>query len=141
MISLNIIQEELIDLLKADATLVASVGTEIRENQWQGKEFSYPNVRLRLGRQAPTSRGTCYTSHGSVPFDVLVASKEASSQEADRISGEVVEALLTHQINNGTYMSGPIRLGTTGIESAARLSEDYWVAVSHFEINVYEQNS
>lgn len=60
-------------------------GVEVREDQWHGVDFCYPNVRVRLDDLQPDKACTFYT----INMTILVFSEEASSQQADVIAGAV----------------------------------------------------
>ena len=50
----NEVQAAIIARLKAQTTVTAEVlATEIREDQWQGTEFSYPNIRVKMLHNRP----------------------------------------------------------------------------------------
>lgn len=88
------IQAGLISYLKSKDTITSLVtGTyavEIREDQWQGTQFTYPAVRVRLIRNTPTNNAGC--RHEFVA-GILVFSEEASSRECDQIAGIIGEEL------------------------------------------------
>jgi hypothetical protein len=93
MISNNEIQAALITKTLADATITAELddAEEIRENEWHGTEFSYPNIRIRMISNSPLENSNCTQTKVSIGFQVF--SEDASSQEADRISGIIMTAL------------------------------------------------
>jgi hypothetical protein len=83
------IQAGIVSYLKGQATVTAKVtAVEIREDQWQGIEFSYPNVRVRLTGNRPYA--SCYHD-----FDcgVQVFTEDASSQQAEEIAGIIGNTL------------------------------------------------
>ena len=87
------IQAGLIAKLKADATILAelkdingeSVADEIREDQYQGDAYFYPQIRVRLISSSPLSDVDCEHTRFSVSFQVF--SEQSSSLQADRIAG------------------------------------------------------
>ena len=85
----DLIQGALIDYLKTKANvtdlLPDAASTEIRENQWQGREFDYPNIRLRLISNIP--RDDCNKTDITLSWEVR--SEEASSAEADKMCGKI----------------------------------------------------
>jgi len=98
--------------------------TEIREDQWQGTEFDYPNIRVRMINNLPdTDDPSCCNT--SFTVSIMAFSQEYSSQEADRIAG------LIH-----TYLSGKsfessgvyLYLRTTNIIPAVRSDVHTWRA-------------
>lgn len=90
--------------LRAHAALTALLpdGVQgVREVNWRGNDFKYPNVRIQMGTQFDATPETNCTPTYQ-PFDVFVFSELHSSQEADTIAG-IVEAYLrgsTFTINN-----------------------------------------
>jgi len=81
------IQAAIISYLKntSDITDELSAGAEeIREDQWQGKDFTYPNIRVRLITNNPED---VQCDLHSVLFSCLVFSESTSSQQADTIAG------------------------------------------------------
>lgn len=139
MISINQVQSAIVSALKANAPLVAVVGDEIRESQWQGTEFAYPAVRIDLENLRSTGRGgTCTTTNSTVPFSVVAFSEDASSQQADQIIGLVVGALLDHQLTSVDFSSGFVRMSGVGQSSAKRATERVWRAIVGLEVNIYE---
>ena len=57
---------------------------EIREDQWQSKNFTYPNIRVRLISNTPD---LAQCNLHSVLLSNMVFSEEYSSEQADRIAG------------------------------------------------------
>ena len=117
----DLIQAALISLAKADSDIVAEVtSTEIREDQWQGREFSYPNIRLHMISNQPTEK-ECNAWKFELSWRVF--SEEASSYEADRIAGIINNALHDKQFTSNSIHFG---LWTTNIVPAVRISEKTW---------------
>ena len=89
----NEIQAALLVKLKAEATILAELSDtdEIRENQWQGTEFSYPAIRIRMVSNNPLKNSDCDQTNISVGFQVF--SEDASSMQADEIAGIINTAL------------------------------------------------
>ena len=89
----NEIQAALLVKLKAEATILAELSDtdEIRENQWQGTEFSYPAIRIRMISNNPLKNSDCDQTNISVGFQVF--SEDASSMQADEIAGIINTAL------------------------------------------------
>ena len=88
---------------KSDVTDELTDGAEeIREDLWEGSEFTYPNIRVRLISNVPVDDG-CLLSQVAVSF--MCNSEDYSSQEADRISGIINNTLHgnSFQSNNITF--------------------------------------
>jgi hypothetical protein len=85
------IQTALVAYLKSKAAITAVVSvTEIREDQWQGTEFSYPNIRVRMISNRPRETN-CDVSE--VNFAIQIFSQQDSSIEAEQIAVIINTAL------------------------------------------------
>jgi len=128
MISINIIQEALVTKLKSSVALTAKLATasEVREDQYQGRSYSYPCVRIDIGLELPYADCTL----AQVPFSVLCYSEKASSFEANDIAN-VVNQLLHHKPFSGTGIKF-VQITSEGVEAAQREDERTWVAVANF---------
>lgn len=144
MISLEAIQAQVITLLKADAALVARVGVEIREAQWQGTQFLYPCIRAGVFTAVPTGPDLCGPNNSHNRFVVLSMAEEASSQDADINMGLAIRALAGRYLSGAAtaftnpFTSGLIRVVAPGQQSAVINDQNVWVAQTTFEVNVYE---
>ena len=89
----DLIQTALVSKLQGEATVLAELSDtdEIREDQWQGTEFSYPAIRVRMISNKPLKNSNCDQS--SIGVGLQVFSEYASSMEADRIAGIIDTAL------------------------------------------------
>ena len=89
----NEIQAAILAKLQSEAEVLAELSDtdEIREDQWQGTTFSYPAIRINLIFNRPIESTSCKGTQIRVGFEVY--SEDASSQEADRISGIIQDAL------------------------------------------------
>lgn len=101
MISNSDIQQSWIAKLKANSSITALVpAVEIRENQWKGERFSYPNIRVKLTNFAPnTPNNNCLIFRSEV--SILCFSEIKSSKEADDIAGVVATQLWGHPFTSG----------------------------------------
>lgn len=92
------IQSALIAYLKATTTLTDVVtAAEIRENQWQGTEYIYPNVRVKLNDNRP-AEVNCDVSN--CMFSILIFSQLDSSIQAEQIAGIIDVALHAHSFSS-----------------------------------------
>jgi hypothetical protein len=92
---------------------------EIREDQWQGDNFVYPNIRVRMISNTPDCPGSDFT----VSF--MAFSQDYSSWEADKIAGIISTSLNeTSFIKNGVA----IYLRTTSLLPAVRSDIHTWRA-------------
>lgn len=96
------IQKGLVAYLKTKTSITSLLkngATEIREDQWQGNDFGYPCVRIKLLPSEPYGNAGCPQSF-SVSF--LVFSDDASSQEADKIAGIINNELHGKQFTSNS---------------------------------------
>ena len=119
MISNNLIQAALVAKLKANALLVAALSSanEIREQQWQGRDFAYPNIRVDLGVQRPYIPDCPLVS---IPFSVLCYSEKASSEESNNLAYLVNTAL-----DNRPFTHGGVKfVSITFVDADSSVRED-----------------
>lgn len=126
------VQAGIVAKLKAATTLVAwltarSVEDEIRENQWQGRDFVYPATRVDLLPQVPLGNPPCTSEIG---FNVHCFSESDSSRQADTLAGLVEEALARTAFTGTDFRSGRVR--TESIVPANRTGERVWQATVQF---------
>jgi len=131
MIANSTIQFALISRGKGATTITQALGTsgQIKEAQWQGKDFIYPALRLVVGKQEQgQTNPNC--SYGFLNFSWVMYSQEASSQEADNIAG-IVNA---HFHNSGFAYPGLLfnRIWSVGLIGAIRISEQLWRAENQY---------
>jgi len=74
---------------------------EIREDSWEGSEFTYPNIRVRLISNVPVDDG-CLLGRVAVSF--MCNSEEYSSQQADRIAGIIADTLHGTSFNSNNIV-------------------------------------
>lgn len=140
MLSNDLIQAAIITKLKADTALVAfltaaSAANEIREAQWQGREFVYPAVRVTVGTQLAGGNGPCYTTTGQTPFTIYCYSEQDSSQQADQLAGLVDDALLGLHLSGTGFRTGPVL--SDGLIKAIRTGERVWQATFLGRMQLY----
>lgn len=107
-------------LVSVDGTVVGA--SEIREDQWQGTEFEYPNIRIRMISNAPYGDSDqCNASTFTV--SIMVFSQEYSSQKADRISG-----IISTSLNAKSFVQGSVSifLRTTNLIPAVHSGTHTW---------------
>lgn len=93
MLGIDEIRGALIDYMKSKSQITSALGSssEIRERQWQGTEFEYPCIRVKIGSAVPQMAGECNIFDCSV--SITVRSEEASSAQADNIAGIINSVL------------------------------------------------
>lgn len=137
MIDNDQIQAAIVAKLKANSALTTWLATrstagEIRESQFQGREFFYPAVRVELGTQIEEGNPPCYST---LPFTVYSYSEKGSSQEANQLAGLVSDALLRKNVTGSGWHSQLII--SDGVIAARRTSERVWQAVNLYRMNIY----
>lgn len=116
------LQASLISILKSLTNITDEVTSdEIRENEWQGTQFTYPNIRIRLISNTPLSGETCGFRIIEVGFQVH--SESSSSLESDRIAGIINDEMQgkARTANNITFS-----LRLTNLMPAFRSDAQTW---------------
>jgi hypothetical protein len=118
------IQAAIIAYLKNQSDITDSLSPndadEIREDQWQSKNFTYPNIRLRL---ISNDMDMAQCDLHSVLFSCLCFSEEYSSQQADEIAG-----IIGITLHERSFVSNTIAFTTTvtDLVPAIRIGEQTW---------------
>lgn len=109
MISNSDIKAAWVAKLKANAAIIALVSAqEIREFEWKGTDFVYPNIRVRLLNLTPTNTNANCQSFDS-RVSILIFTELKSSKQADDIAAVVAEQFWGHTFSNsGVRFSGII---------------------------------
>lgn len=129
MLDINDIQEAIVQHLKSDISLVAKLASdkEIKEDQWKGKSFVYPAVRVQLKNQTPVYPD-CSVVYQD--FSVLCFSELASSMEANDVATLVLSALDHKPFTyNGIIL---LSIKSTNVVPANAVEERLWVADDQF---------
>lgn len=94
MIGDESIQASIVAKLKALAPFDTVSSTEIREFQWQGDEFAYPNIRIELEKNEYEfdEQERCQLQY--IEFSVYAFSESKSSKESSRIKSAVINQLV-----------------------------------------------
>lgn len=127
MLTNDQLQAALISYLKAQSTLTSEVGidakgnTDIREDQYQGRDFVYPNVRVRLISNTPLYSSDC--SLHRIYFGIQVFTEDASSLNCDRIAGIINTILHDHHFSANSIT---LSLRTTNLVPAQRSNIQEW---------------
>ena len=140
MIDNDLIQAGIVAKLKADTTLISylatfSAGAEVREAEYQSREFVYPNVRVELGTQIEEGDPPCYSL---IPLTIYSYSETDSSQQVNHLAGLVNAALLRKQFTGTGFRSGLII--SDGNIAGRRTTERVWQAVNQYRCNIYGGN-
>ena len=127
------IQSALIAYLKSKATITNTLvdingtvlgATEIREDQWQGDNFDYPNIRVRMISNNPAGDSDqCDASNFAV--SIMTFSEIASSKTAEHISGIISTSL---HAKSFTQNGLSVNLRVTNLIPAVRTDRNTWRA-------------
>jgi len=112
---------------------------KIRENQFQGTQFVYPAIRVNLTYLNPTENTPCRDDIFRSYFSIVSFSEGTSSLEADTIAGLVAEALDEEMLNETTFRTGNISLGS--VNAAIKIGPRLWRAETFFRISIYQKVS
>ena len=130
MIPNDEIQEALVDYAKSKSTILAKLTDtdEIREDQWAGREFSYPAVRVRMMSNTPDE------CKQEIEFSLQAYSENSSSQQADDICGTINDEFHDKSFTqNGIKFTGVI---CSNLAPAIRQDKRTWRAESFFRATV-----
>lgn len=102
MIGDEVIQAAIVAKLKALAPFGDVQPVEVREFEWQGDEFTYPNIRVELedNRYYYDEQERCSLQY--VEFSVYVFSQQRSSKECSQIKTLVTNAMVGIGFNDTT---------------------------------------
>jgi hypothetical protein len=112
MISPRTAQAATVALLLADAPLVALVGAEIRESEWQGTAFTYPAVRVDLLDLTPEGNGSCAEAWSAVTGRIRVFSNQASSGQCLDLLAAVQRAVQRKHLIGVGYTSLEMKIAS-----------------------------
>ena len=117
------IQAALLTYLKAQTSITGLLSdtNEIREDQWQARNFIYPNVRIDLGIQRPELSHGCPSS---VTGSVLCFSDQNSSKQADDMAGAAAATLHQKAFTRGGIRFSMMRV--TDLVPAIRVDDRTW---------------
>jgi len=109
---------------------------EIREVEWRGSKFFYPNVRVRIHKLTPTTVSSSCTD-ATCEASVFIIGEDYSSLRINQIASEVLQIFHGY---SGT-ISG-IRLSGVGcVQNAADFQESgVWVAEVKMNLNSVTKN-
>ena len=114
------IQAAIIAYLKNSSDITDSLSPndadEIREDQWQSKNFTYPNIRVRL---ISNDFEAAQCDLHSVLFSCLAFSEATSSQQADEIAG-----IIGITLHERSFLSNTIAFTTTVTDLVPAIRSD-----------------
>lgn len=122
MIGDEVIQAAIIAKLKSLAPFGAVTSTEVKELEWQGDRFTYPNIRVELEDNAPYFDEQLNCTLQRVEWSVYIFSEQRSSKECSQIKTIVTNAMVSNGFSNSTYSVKflPVRI----VDSVPAIRED-----------------
>lgn len=135
------VQTAIVAKLKA-FTPLTDLCNDIRELEFQGREFNYPSVRIRMGYMQPIGNGNCRPTRSEVPFTIAAFSDADASDEAQHVAHQIVRCLF------GVQLAGPLvgptsawkslRINNRGKTGPMRATIRSWRVNTYFWVNIYE---
>ena len=131
-ISNNVIQADLIAYLQADTDLVAAMtavnalanATDIKEDQYVGRDFNFPAVRVDVQRQtAIDEEDQCTNTR--LMFTLWIYTESGSSKNCDSIAGVAHRAINRQHLAGTGYNIPRMRADLIG---ATRIEDRLWRA-------------
>ncbi len=139
MISTAKVQESIVTTLKDDAALVALVGEEIREEQWMGRGFDYPCVRVHITRISPIGLpGNCEDTSFVCDFDVSFRAISPSSKSTADGMAVALAALVGKKLSaEGAFVGrSAVKLGDVVGPTAE--AENAWMSRAFLNCKLQE---
>jgi hypothetical protein len=130
------IQEVVVSKIKADSALSSwltskASANEVREDEWQGADFTYPNVRVELPTQIDLGDPPCHTS---VTFNVHCYAEGYSSIDCDVLAGLVKSSLRGKHLSGSGFAT--LRIASEGSIGAVQAGDRVWRATEQFSLIV-----
>lgn len=119
------------------ARLAGGDASEVRENQFQGTEFSYPALRVHVNYAQPIGEGPCRDEVFRFYFSITSWSEDPSSGEADDILGLIADGLDERIIDVAAFRTGNIDWRSSN--SALRIGPRLWRAEAFFRTIAYQK--
>lgn len=143
MVTNDEFQAAVVAKLKANSALSAwltdrGAGAEIREIDYQGASFIYPNIRVGEITMTPAGDQVegCATAISDATFTIVSSSEDDSSKNANILAGIVDDALQGKRIYASGFKSLVIQLD--GLTGATRSVERIWQTRGLYRARIYE---
>ncbi len=136
MIGDEVIQAAIISKLKSLTPFGAVVSTEVKELEWQGDTFSYPNIRVELEENIPYFDEQLRCALQKVSFSVYIFSEQRSSKECSQIKTLVTNAMISGGFTSTTYSVKFLPVRMLDSVPAIREDERTWRAQIQFGTKV-----
>ncbi len=128
MIGDELIQASLITKIKSLSAITSLLtdANEVRELQWQGDTFTYPNIRLDLESNdwVFDEQERCQLQY--CEFSIYVFTEDRSSKKCSQIKSAILTAMSGLGFSNSTYGVKFSRLRLIDNVPAVRESERIW---------------
>ena len=100
LIRVDEIKTAMISSLKGKSAVTSELDDtdEIREFNWDGQNFTYPNIRVRINDNLPSPGSDLCLANTDI--DIFVFSEEASSTQANRIAGIIADEYHKKSLNS-----------------------------------------
>ena len=110
------VREAIIDVIEANTTIMALLDdvNEVRESDWKGMEFTYPNYRVRINSITPFE--DCYQN---LDASIYCFSEEKSSQEAEEMAGTVA-----NELDDKSFTQDSIRFTNVSVDIIPAIAQD-----------------
>ena len=110
------VREAIIDVIEANANIMALLNdvNEVRESDWKGMEFTYPNYRVRINSITPFE--DCYQN---LDASIYCFSEEKSSQEAEEMAGTVA-----NELDDKSFTQDSIRFTNVSVDIIPAIAQD-----------------
>lgn len=96
----EVVQAAIVAKLKSLAPFQGVQGVEVRELEWQGDTFTYPNVRVELEYNSPYFDEQLKCTLQRVEFSVYCFSEQRSSKECSQVKSAVINAMTSNGFSN-----------------------------------------
>lgn len=137
MISTATVAEALFTLLEASPT-VTGLTDDIREESWQGTDYSHPNIRVHITRLTPIAApGLCDKTSWTCEFSVGYRSPTPSSKPAADGIAVVCAVLIGHRLTGAGFVSRDA-IKVSGNPGPTPESENSWYAPAMFFCQLQE---
>jgi len=142
MISTASVQAAIITLLKANAALVGALypegADEIREEQWMGTDYDYPNVRVHITRLSPLGDpGSCEDTAFVCDFSAAFRKVNPSSKPSADGLALVVAALVGEKLSGTGFVArSAVKLADT--VGPIPEAENAWMGRAFFNCRLQE---
>lgn len=103
------VKKALIARLTAVATPVTTIPADIAEFNYQGAQFTYPCVRVRVGPLSPRQRaGSCQPM--DINFEIIAYSENPNSEQVSTIAEDIENSFKNVRLVINGKTANPVRV-------------------------------